>query len=171
MSVKKIVSGGQTGADQAGLEIAKELKLNTGGFIPIGCVTAKGPMMRLLKDYNLTEIGGSYVNRSMMNVDSSDGTIAFKLKDSPGTDGTIRYCLTGSWQIQQTDHIQLYRPVLIVTGLSKECEKSIIAIIKDFIERHQIKTLNIAGHRQHPDIDGESYEDRIKCVLRGALSP
>jgi Circularly permutated YpsA SLOG family len=36
MLLKKIISGGQTGADQAGLRTAKRLGIETGGWMPQG---------------------------------------------------------------------------------------------------------------------------------------
>ena len=40
--VKKIVSGGQKGADQAALDIAIKLKISHGGWIPKGWLTENG---------------------------------------------------------------------------------------------------------------------------------
>ncbi|GAH86529.1 unnamed protein product, partial [marine sediment metagenome] len=97
MLVKKVISGGQTGVDQAGLEAAKELGIKTGGYIPRGFLTENGSDYSL-KKFNLTEMKStSYVIRSIFNVDNSDGTIAFRLKSSPGTDKTIGYCQTNDW--------------------------------------------------------------------------
>lgn len=40
--IEKIVSGGQTGADQGGLEAAEELGIPTGGWAPAGYYTEQG---------------------------------------------------------------------------------------------------------------------------------
>jgi hypothetical protein len=47
--VRKIISGGQTGADQAGLAVAKRLGISTGGFMPKGLLTAAGPQPDLTR--------------------------------------------------------------------------------------------------------------------------
>ncbi|MFZ8324119.1 YpsA SLOG family protein, partial [Staphylococcus aureus] len=42
MKLKKVISGGQTGADQAGLRAGKAAGLETGGMVPKGCLTDDG---------------------------------------------------------------------------------------------------------------------------------
>lgn len=49
----QIISGGQTGADQAGLAAAKELGLETGGWLPKGCITDEGRRPDLLALYGM----------------------------------------------------------------------------------------------------------------------
>lgn len=41
--LKKIISGGQTGADRAGLDIAMELNIHVGGWCPKGRKSEDGP--------------------------------------------------------------------------------------------------------------------------------
>ena len=53
--VRKIISGGQTGADQAGLAVAKRLGIPTGGFVPKGFLTEAGPRPDLAAEYGLEE--------------------------------------------------------------------------------------------------------------------
>ena len=47
--LKKIISGGQTGADKAGLEAALVMKYKTGGFCPKGYLTESGNDISLKK--------------------------------------------------------------------------------------------------------------------------
>jgi len=42
--IKKIISGGQTGADQAALDVAIKLGIAHGGWIPKGRITEEGPL-------------------------------------------------------------------------------------------------------------------------------
>ena len=42
--VNKIISGGQTGADQAALDVAIKLGIPHGGWIPRGRLTENGPL-------------------------------------------------------------------------------------------------------------------------------
>jgi hypothetical protein len=51
--IKKIISGGQTGADQAALDAAIKLGIPHGGWIPKGRLTENGS---LPKKYDLTEM-------------------------------------------------------------------------------------------------------------------
>ena len=88
LPLEKIISGGQTGADIAGLKAAAALGYQTGGTshrqVGYGLTVMKGR--------------GVLVRRSKKNVDDSDATVAFRTKSSPGTDKTIGYCATGVWK-------------------------------------------------------------------------
>ncbi len=73
--IKKIISGGQTGADQAALDAAMKLDIPHGGWIPRGLITENGP---LPDKYQLEEMPTSrYVGRTEENVIDSDGTLIF----------------------------------------------------------------------------------------------
>jgi hypothetical protein len=75
MQVTRIISGGQTGADQAALDAAIELGIDHGGWIPKGRLTEDGP---LADKYHLTEMPtASYAARTEQNVLDSDGTVIF----------------------------------------------------------------------------------------------
>lgn len=51
----QIISGGQTGVDQLGLEVAKQLGIPTGGVAPKGYLTETGPDLTLRDHYGLRE--------------------------------------------------------------------------------------------------------------------
>jgi len=71
-----IISGGQTGADEAGLEAARQLAIPTSGWAPKNFQTSIGPNEYLLKDiYNLKDSGLGYKARTFLNVKDSDATI------------------------------------------------------------------------------------------------
>ena len=71
--IRKIISGGQTGADQAALDAAIKLDIPHGGWIPKGRLTENGP---LPDKYKLTEMPGSgYTLRTEQNVIDSNGTL------------------------------------------------------------------------------------------------
>jgi hypothetical protein len=71
--LKKIISGGQTGADRAALDFAIKIKIPHGGFIPKGRLAEDGP---LPSKYNLKEMRTkSYPRRTEKNVVDSDGTL------------------------------------------------------------------------------------------------
>jgi predicted Rossmann-fold nucleotide-binding protein len=71
--IKKIISGGQTGADQAALDVAIELGIPHGGWIPKGRKTEAG---RLPEKYHLKEMPtAEYRKRTEQNVIDSDGTL------------------------------------------------------------------------------------------------
>ena len=89
----KVISGGQTGADQTGLFVARELGLETGGYAPLGWRTDEGPAT-WLKDYGLVETRfASYRIRTRLNARHADGTVWFGICGTPGflcTSGATR---------------------------------------------------------------------------------
>ena len=87
--VLKIISGGQTGADIAGLRVGKLFDFETGGLAPRGYETLLGPKLELMK-FGLGPSKGGYRQRTLENIGSSDVTLVFaKNLSSPGTKLTI----------------------------------------------------------------------------------
>jgi hypothetical protein len=97
--IKKIISGGQTGADQGGLNAAIKNSIPHGGDIPKGRMTEDG----VLPDkYNLKEVTTkSYQKRTEKNVMDADGTVIF-------THGK----LTGGSLLTQKKAIEHEKPVI-----------------------------------------------------------
>jgi predicted Rossmann-fold nucleotide-binding protein len=76
--IRKIISGGQTGADRAGLDFAIEAGLEHGGYVPRGRKAEDG---RIDDRYNLIELStSSYPARTRRNIEKSDGTVIFSLE-------------------------------------------------------------------------------------------
>lgn len=73
----KIISGGQTGADQAGLRAAQKHSISTGGWAPNDWRTQDGFQEHLLRSFNLEPAEGSYAGRTALNVRDSDVTLRF----------------------------------------------------------------------------------------------
>jgi len=81
----KVISGGQTGADEAGLYVAKNFGIRTGGFAPKYYKTKDGPNLLLKTKYGLFESEGGYKTRTWQNVSNSDGTIRLAMSfNTPG---------------------------------------------------------------------------------------
>ena len=71
--IEKIVSGGQTGVDRAGLDVAIRLGIPHGGWLPKGRKAEDGA---LPAKYQLQEMStASYTERTEQNVIDSDGTV------------------------------------------------------------------------------------------------
>jgi hypothetical protein len=76
--LRKIISGGQTGADRAGLDFAIETGLEHGGYVPRGRKAEDG---RIDDKYHLVELStNSYPARTRRNIEESDGTVIFSLE-------------------------------------------------------------------------------------------
>lgn len=128
----KVVSGGQTGVDIIALEVAHSLGIQTGGFAANRYMTSHGINLDLKLKYNLIEVSGtliaSYICRSIKNVDMSDGTIAFRLIGSSGTDKTIGYCKHKKCVKSDQAAVSNYKPVLVIKNV---CLLDINSIVED----------------------------------------
>ena len=171
--LEKIISGGQTGADRAGLEAAEHLGLATGGSVPHGFMTSSGPMPDLGSRFGLVQlrqmsIGVMYQARSRRNVDDSDGTLAIRMKSSVGTDKTIGYCLTKKWMMYggTVPERSSYKPVLVIDKLDDSNHE----MVRTWLIEHEIKTLNIVGHREY-GAPIRPFGEKVKAWLIKVLEP
>jgi hypothetical protein len=132
--LKKVISGGQTGADQGGLKAAKGLGIQTGGYAPKGWRTLDGPNPGLGSEYGLVEhFSPDYKLRTAMNVFKSDGTVRLAADfNSPGEICTLRAI---------SEYRKPYYDINILDGVGTEdCA--------DWIKRNGILVLNIAGNAE-----------------------
>ena len=135
--LKRIISGGQTGADQGALHGATLAGLETGGAAPKGYWTENGGEPTLLGGYGLIEtISTGYPPRTRINVMNSDGTLIFGDPASRGSALTTRFC-----------H-DLDKPCLTVLWRKSGIELDTYLRVVHWIERNNIKTLNVAGNRE-----------------------
>jgi len=150
--VKKIVSGGQTGADQAALDAAIDLSIAHGGWISKGRKTENGP---LPERYQLQEMDtDSYAKRTEQNVIDSDGTLII----SHGN-------LTGGSDYTRKMAVQHNRPWIHI-DLEQTIAFQAAENIRSWILDHQIETLNVAGPRA--STDPEIYQ-AVTDVLETAM--
>ncbi len=127
---EKIVSGGQTGVDRAGLDVAIALNLAHGGWCPSGRLSEDGTIP---SRYEMSEMEtNDYPSRTKQNVIDSDATlILYEGRLSSGTMLTWRTC----------------------QKLSKECK--LVRLDRDpssevirWLQQTQPLVLNIAGPRE-----------------------
>lgn len=132
----KIISGGQTGIDRLGLEIGKELGLETGGTTTPGYYTENGPDTSL-QEFGVTEIAPElqagrkgkefYLPRTEQNVINSDGTVYFSTdEDSAGRIATQRFA-------------KAHNKPFLLNPTSQE--------LAQWLVDNNIGTLNVAGNR------------------------
>ena len=137
MILEKVISGGQTGADQAGLVSAALCNIPTGGWISKGFRTELGNEPSLAR-FGLQETESSdYPTRTMKNVHESDGTvrIAFDF-NSAGERLTRNLCI---------DAQKPYFDVAVFEGGAWVSDPEDLA---QWIIKHKIKVLNVAGNRE-----------------------
>jgi hypothetical protein len=131
LPIKRIVSGGQSGADRAGLDWAIEHGFPHGGWCPKGRLAEDGPIP---ERYKLKETPlGDYLQRTEWNGCDSDGTVVFSI--SP--------VLTGG-SLKTVDFAMKHKkPVIHISSKTEQPGNTLQA----FIRTHQIRTLNVAGSR------------------------
>ena len=135
--IRKIISGGQTGVDQAALDAAINLAVAHGGWIPKGRMTESGP---LPEKYKLKETrSSSYADRTEKNVRDADGTLII----SHGL-------LTGGSEYTREMAIKHRRPWLHI-DLNQTAAFQAASAINQWILQKEIEILNVAGPRASKD--------------------
>jgi hypothetical protein len=126
----KVISGGQSGADQAGLDWAIAHGLPHGGWCPKGRRSEDGPIGI---QYQLKETPDSnYLQRTEWNVRDSDATLIFTLTDK--LDGGSKRTF------ELADKLGKPRRHVYPRVQPKH--------IASFLERHNVKIVNVAGKRE-----------------------
>jgi len=176
----KVISGGQTGADLAGLRAARDLGLETGGFAAAGFWNEDGSQPQLGGEFGLVETKGSYVHRTKLNVDESTCTVAFLVATrGSGTSKTVGYALTGKWSDGFQSSAQgcyCHRPVLVIHGEEMKDAEACASTLKSWLEGLYggKLTLNVAGHRtslaKRLGLDFD-YDQRCYDIVKLALKP
>jgi hypothetical protein len=84
------MSGGQTGADQAGWRAARASGIAIGGWMPEGFLTEAGPRPDFGEMFGAVEMpGGGYPERTRVNVRDSGETVWFGDTKNPGRQTTL----------------------------------------------------------------------------------
>jgi hypothetical protein len=130
--LEKVISGGQIGADIAGLRAAQRAGIPTGGYMPLGFVTLFGLRPEYASEYGMQEcpING-YRHRTFENVRHSDGTLR------------IAYRFNSAGEICTMQAIrQIDKPWLDV---SPSCPVKPRAVAS-WLQYYGIRVLNVAGN-------------------------
>ena len=137
VKILRIVSGGQSGADRAGLDAAIEAGIPHGGYCPHGRRSEDGTIP---ERYQLKETSSSgYTKRTEMNIVMSDCTLLFvgSGKLSPGSAKTAMFAES------------VNKPCLLVP-VANLSEGHLAGQIVDWFETMQKDELvvNVAGNRE-----------------------
>jgi len=92
--LNKVISGGQTGVDQAALAAARKAGIVIGGWAPKGFRCENGIIPKKFSDWMWEADTSNYAKRTEMNVIEADATIiyCYNIKDSRGTKLTLDMC-------------------------------------------------------------------------------
>ncbi len=134
MILQRVISGGQTGADRAGLIAAKAAGIPTGGWMPRGFRAHDGYHPEFAALYGIRETTSDrYQPRTRMNVQESDATLRFATDwQSPGEVLTLNLC-------------RRYRkPHLDVTPGGSRGSAEVVA----WLMANRVRVLNVAGNSE-----------------------
>lgn len=153
--IDRIVSGGQTGADRAGLDAAIACGIPHGGWCPKGRIAEDGIIPA---HYQLTETEStSYLVRTERNVKHSDGTVILTVGElSSGSARTADFA-----RRHKKPHLHLR-----LDGLSNA---EATALLWDFVAEHHIRILNVAGSRasSEPELYGRCLAILSELLIHG----
>jgi hypothetical protein len=149
--VQRVVSGGQTGVDRAGLDAAIDLGVPHGGWCPRGRLAEDG---RIPDRYQLEETASAlYWVRTEQNVVDSDGTLIL-----------FRQELVGGTHLTHRMAVKHGRPFLLI-DLEDTPD---VRAVRNWIDDECIDVLNVAGPRES---SSAGIHRQARDFLLQALAP
>ncbi len=159
MQIEKVISGGQTGADRAALDVALEANLCTGGFVPHGRLAEDG---RIPAQYgNLQETESSDPrHRTRANVLAADATLIFSYGAPIGGTAYTAACAEESG-----------KPYLLI-NLGELTTEEILMRIRRWLEPLPGGTINVAGarHSEDPNLYTQVAEILRRLLKQGKVN-
>ena len=156
--ITRLISGAQTGADRAALDVAIRQGFPHGGWCPKGRKAEDGPIGG---QYQLVETpSANYLQRTEWNVQDTDGTVVFTLarEVSGGSLRTIEFCRKHKKPCAHISKSGNFQPA---------------EALQRFVEEHGIKRLNVVGSREskEPGIWKWAYQVIEDAFFWGAAHP
>jgi hypothetical protein len=151
MTIRRIISGGQTGADRAALDAALELGVAIGGWVPKGRKAEDGRIPDRYPGLRETDTD-VYETRTRWNVRDSDATLIL----SHGA-------LAGGSKMTESFAREMGKPVLHVDLSTMSMDDAVVAI-GEWLRDIEGTTLNVAGPRASGD--GAIYGETKEVVTR-----
>jgi len=154
----KIISGGQTGADQGGLDFALRYGWPCGGWCPPGrrCETGRIPGR-----YPVREVeAGDYNERTLRNVQDADATLVITRHGfmEEGTALTLAWCEEFG---RPSFHFDISHAGLI--------RAEDLDDLSSWLNNNKIEVLNVAGNRESNSPGIQAYTltllERLFCPL------
>ena len=150
--LERIVSGGQTGADRGALDAALARDFPCGGWCPPDRRAEDG---EIPAPYPVEPMpSGGYRQRTIQNLKDADGTVIFYREEVTGGTGlTLAQCIR---------HRRPYRLI----DLAEIAPRRAAVILQRFVERHDIRVLNVAGPRES---GAPGIRDEVERAVGGLL--
>ena len=150
MMLKKIISGGQTSADQAALDAAIKLGIAHGGWIPKGRTTETGTLPERFKLKKMSS--ENYSDCIRQNVMDATGTLII----SYGS-------LTGDLDSARKATLRYGRQMLGI-DLDQMDDIKAASLLKDWIHLYRIEVMFVIGQ------NGPYARNQTENIIEGALT-
>ena len=132
----EIISGGQTGAEQAGWRAARAFGVGCGGWMPKAFMTDDGPRPEFAAQYGAAALPDDNDSApSVRNVQVSDATLWFGETTTAGAQTTVGACHSSGKPCLPVYPDASFEPAHVAT----------------WIAENKINSLNVAGNREHED--------------------
>ena len=151
--IKRIVSGGQTGADRAALDAAQALCIETGGWVPRHRWAEDGRVPNRYPDMKETS-STDPAARTECNVRDSDGTVVI-------SHGAV----SGGTKLTAAAGRKLHKPLLHLDLATQPAETAARRLLAWSVAE-RIEVLNVAGPRASED---RGIYAAVRSVLESAL--
>lgn len=155
MTLRTIVSGGQTGADRAALDAALACGLAIGGWVPKGRLAEDGPVPARYAGLRETDSEDTAV-RTRLNVRDSDATLV--VSRGPLTGGSLRTA---------DESVRAGRPLLHL-DLARLEPAAAAGRLVEWLAAVRPVVLNVAGPRASED---PAIGAAVAALLRAVLGP
>jgi hypothetical protein len=136
--ITTLVSGGQTGADRAALDVALAWGVASRGWVPRGRLAEDGRIPARYRDLEETA-SADPAERTRLNIRDADGALI--VSHGPLHGGSLLALETAR---------QLGRPVLHVDLADTDTRDAVAAVV-EWITTHDIRTLGVGGPRASDD--------------------
>lgn len=155
MFPQRIISGGQTGADRAALDVALELGIPIGGHLPRG-----------RKDENGDVLPDRYTG--MQETDSDDVNVRTELnvQDSDATLILSQGLLFGGSEYTE-EMARKHGKLCLHIDFDKQDAVRAVPLVRAWLSETRPRVLNVAGPRAS---DAPEIYSRARSVLAGALA-
>lgn len=155
--LRKVVTGGQTGVDQAAWDVAIRLSLEQGGWVPEDGSNEDGPIPSRYRFERLDR--GGRDERTRRNVRDSDATLILS-----------RGLPTGGSALTWEEARRMAKPVIVV-DLGAVDRGASVRRIRGFLREHRVGTLNVAGPPRSLDPDAGSLAEQLLLEVLPGLAP
>jgi len=144
--IEKVISGGQSGVDIGALKAAKAAGIATGGWMPRGWLTERGPCPEYAERFELRQHEkDDYPSRTWRNIESADATLILAGNvQSPGTRLTVEFC-------------ERMRKPYAAFDPANVTVQDVLRWLPDVV------VLNVAGNRESKSPGIEEWAERFLC--------